>query len=226
MWPLIAGLRVLADTATVPVAVHLDHCVDAGVLRRAIASGVDGVMADGSRLDVEANARFVGAVARDAHVAGLDVEAELGRLAGSEDGWTVEAREARLTDPDSVAAFLDASGADLLAVSIGNVHGSTARPPRLDLDRLAAIRRVTQVPLVLHGGSGLDDAQLRAAIGMGISKVNVNTEIREAYRDGLLDSGPRMELVEVLATARQASKVATTQVIERLGCRGLLDRGP
>lgn len=223
LWPLVAGLRILADDSAVPVAVHLDHCADGAVIRRGIASGLDGVMADGSRLEFEANARFVRELAAEAHAAGLDVEAELGRLAGGEDGWTVEARVARLTSPDTVAGFVAATGADLLAVSIGNVHGSTPVPPTLDLERLRAIRDVTDVPLVLHGGSGVDDDQLQAAIALGICKVNVNTELRAAYRDALLGDGQPGELVDILARARQAVTVATAQIIERLGSHGLLD---
>ena len=226
LWPLIAGLRVLADDAAVPVAVHLDHCADSAVIRRAIASGLDGVMADGSRLDLEANARFVHELAVVAHAAGLDVEAELGRLAGGEDGWTVAARAVRLTSPDAVGGFLATSGADLLAVSIGNVHGSTTVPPALDLDRLRAIRDVTDVPLVLHGGSGLDDEQLQAAVALGICKINVNTELRGAYRDALAGDGRPDELVDMLARARQAVTVATMQIIKRVGSVGLLDRIP
>ena len=188
IWSLITGLRVLADAASVPVAVHLDHCSDLAVLRRAIGSGVDGPARTARGWIFAANARFVADVATEAHEAGVDVEAELGRLAGSEEGWTVDAREARLTRPDAVPAFLAASGAGILAVSIGNVHGATPAPPTLDLDRLRAIRQLTDAPLVLHGGSGLDDDQLHAAIELGICKINVNTELRVAYRDGLLEA--------------------------------------
>ena len=148
----------------------------------------------------------------------------MGRLSGSEDGWTIEAREARLTDPDAVPSFLAETRADLLAVSIGNVHGSTPVPPTLDLDRLAAIARATAVPLVLHGGSGLDDGQLAAAISIGISKVNVNTELRTAYRDALTTAPGRRELVDVLGDARVAVGSALRQVLDRLGSVGLLDR--
>ncbi len=225
LWPLVAGLRVLADAAAVPVAVHLDHCGDGAIVRHGVASGLDGVMVDGSRLELQENARFVQGLSAVAHAAGSEVEAELGRLAGGEDGWTVEARTARLTDPDVVADFLVTSGADLLAVSIGNVHGSTAAPPTLDLDRLRAIRDVTEVPLVLHGGSGLDDVQLQAAIALGICKVNVNTALRVAYREALMDER-REELVDTLAGARQAVAAATSQIIDRIGSRGLLDRAP
>lgn len=222
LWRFLAGLRLLADHASVPVALHLDHCADEALLRRALASHIDGVMVDGSTLDIDANARLV--VALSTSASGAAVEAELGRLSGGEDGWTVASREARLTDPDTVAAFIETSGADTLAVSIGNVHGATPLPPRLDLARLEAIASRTSVPLVLHGGSGLDDGQLRAAIASGISKVNVNTELRTAYRDGLMQPGPHAELAVILAAGRTAVRVATRETLDRLGAAGLLDR--
>ncbi len=223
MWPLIAGLRVLADAASVPVGVHLDHCPDAHAITRAIAAGVDGVMADGSHLDLDENARFVHVVADLAHRHGVDVEAELGRLSGTEDGLTVEAREARLTSPSEVPGFLAASGADLLAVSIGNVHGSTGMPPRLELDRLAAIAALADRPLVLHGASGLDETQLQAAIDRGIRKVNVNTELRAAYRSAIRTAVAH-ELVDVLAVGRAAARAATLEIIDRLRAAGVADR--
>jgi len=224
LWPLLAGLRVMADDALVPVAVHLDHCADGAVLRRAIASGVDGVMADGGTLNAGDNARLVADIATVARAAGIDVEAEMGRLAGTEDGWTVAEREARLTDPLEVAEFLGTSAATLLAVSIGNVHGATRTPPRLDLERLRSIAHRTAAPLVLHGGSGLDDTQLRAAIEAGICKVNVNTELRAAYRDSLVGNDHAQELAVTLGLARNAVRQATERMLGRLGCEGLLDR--
>ena len=181
-------------------------------------------MADGSTLPLADNAALVAGVAIVARQQGVAVEAEMGRLSGTEDGWTIQAREARLTDPGSVPSFLADTGADLLAVSIGNVHGSTPVPPMLDLDRLEAIARATAVPLVLHGGSGLDDGQLAAAIALGVSKVNVNTELRTAYRDALTSAPQARELVDILGDAHKAVGIALRQVLERLGSVGLLDR--
>ena len=107
-------------------------------------------------------------------------------------------------------------------MSIGNVHGSTAHAPTLDLDRLRAIRDVTEVPLVLHGGSGLDDVQLRAAIALGIRKVNVNTELRGRL-PGSADGRATEELVDTCGTRHGGrSPPPPSQVIERLGSRGLL----
>jgi tagatose 1,6-diphosphate aldolase GatY/KbaY len=133
-------------------------------------------MADGSRLPFDANA----ALARDARAlagAGAGIEAELGHIEGGEDvaaataaGW--------LTDPDEAARFVEETGIDCLAVSIGNVHGHYAAAPSLDWARLERIRELVDVPLSLHGASGLPDSDVRRAVAAGICKVNVNTELR------------------------------------------------
>ena len=135
-------------------------------------------MADGSKLPDDENASFVAAVRRRAGVAG--VEAELGHIEGGED--VAAATEAgALTDPDVATGFVAATGCDCLAVSIGNVHGRYAAPPQLDWERLAAIRDRVEIPLSLHGASGLPDDDVRRAIALGVCKVNVNTELRERY---------------------------------------------
>ncbi len=145
-------------------------------------------MADGSHLDYAANVDFTRAMAELAHARGAAVEAELGRLSGTEDGLTVEEYAAKLTDPQQAADFVERSAADMLAVCIGNVHGRYPGEPQLDFERLAAIRRAVAVPLVLHGASGLPPAQISQAIALGICKFNVNTEVREAYL-GALEAG-------------------------------------
>lgn len=178
--PLIALCREACWTAGVPMAVHLDHCASADIIDNALEAGISSVMADGSHLDLEANITFTGRIAESAHRRGCAVEAELGRLSGSEDGLTVEAYEACLTEPEQAAEFVGRTGVDALAVCIGNVHGRYRRPPELDFDRLKALRRRLSVPLVLHGTSGLPDTMIRQAIATGVCKFNVNTELREA----------------------------------------------
>lgn len=175
---LLPALLAVADVARVPVCVQLDHVADDALIDEALAGGIGAVMADGSKLPEEENASFVAAVRRRAGVAG--VEAELGHIEGGED--VAAATEAgALTDPEAAGAFVAATGCDCLAVSIGNVHGRYAAPPRLDWDRLAGIREHVDVPLSLHGASGLPDDDVRRAIALGVCKVNVNTELRERY---------------------------------------------
>jgi fructose/tagatose bisphosphate aldolase len=161
--------------------VQLDHTSDLGLIRMAFELGASAVMADGSRLDDEANCEFVASAVAIARAYDGLVEAELGGIHGDEDVAQAVAAGA-LTEPDQAADFLRRTGADCLAVSIGNVHGLYREPPRLDWDRLAGIRRVVgDRSLSLHGASGLDSATIRAAIEHGIAKINVNTELREAY---------------------------------------------
>jgi tagatose 1,6-diphosphate aldolase GatY/KbaY len=182
---LIALCLAAAREASVPVAVHLDHSSSPDAIRAALACGVSSIMADGSHLAYPANVAFTCEMAALAHARGATVEAELGRLSGTEDGLTVAEYQAKLTDPDQAADFVAQTGVDALAVCIGNVHGRYPGEPRLDFERLAAIRRAVAAPLVLHGASGLPESLIDRAITLGVRKFNVNTEVREAYLDAL-----------------------------------------
>jgi tagatose 1,6-diphosphate aldolase GatY/KbaY len=179
---LIRTLRSIADDAAVPVCVQLDHAKDEALVRRGIDAGVDAVLADGSHLPPAGNAEFVRRVRAFAEPAGVVVEAELGSVPGAEDRAAVQAADtAGQTDPATVRPFLDASGARLLACGVGNVHGRYRGEPDLDWPLLAAIRaQAGDVPLVLHGASGLPASDLRAVAAAGVGKVNVNTELRTA----------------------------------------------
>ncbi len=145
-------------------------------------------MVDGSHLPYPANVTFTAEMAALAHASEAAVEAELGRLSGTEDGLTVDEYEVLLTDPALAADFVARTGIDVLAVCIGNVHGRYRGESALDFDRLAAIKEAVDTPLVLHGASGLPDALIRRAIELGVCKVNVNTEVREACLDALEES--------------------------------------
>jgi tagatose 1,6-diphosphate aldolase GatY/KbaY len=204
----------------VPIAVHLDHSSAAEDIRAALEAGAGSIMADGSHLDYAANIAFTREMAGLAHARAAAVEAELGRLSGSEDGLTVEEYEARLTDPAQAAAFLAATGADMLAVCIGNVHGRYRGAPSLDFERLAAIRRAVAAPLVLHGASGLPADQIARAIGLGVRKLNVNTEVREAYLAALkagLDAPRPPDLIELLETAVAAMRAVISGKLRLFG---------
>lgn len=175
---LIAALRTLADGAAVPVCVQLDHASDPAVIADAVAAGADAVLADGSGLPFEDNIAFVRHV-RDLVGPEVVLEAELGGLAGDEDkAFAQEA--AGLTDPDEVRGFVERSGAQLLAVAIGNVHGRYKGEPQIRWDVLGRIAQETSVPLVLHGASGIPAADLARAASFRVGKVNVNTELRTA----------------------------------------------
>lgn len=174
---LIRALRGLADSAAVPVSIQLDHASDIEAILAGVAAGADAVLVDGSALAYDENIRLVRA-ARDAiGDPGIVLEAELGGLAGDEDR-AFAMKAAGLTDPDQVADFVARTGAQLLAVAIGNVHGRYAGEPRLRWDVLDDITSRTSVPVVLHGASGLAAQDLAQAPARGVGKVNFNTELR------------------------------------------------
>lgn len=177
---LLAALVAVAKTARVPCCVQLDHVGDLELMDLALGLGCNALMADGSRLPLEENRELVIRAVTLASKYEAHVEAELGHVAGGED-VAERAQSEQLTDPDEAGRFAADTGAACLAVSVGNVHGTYAQPPQLDWSRLAAVRGATQVPLSLHGASGIRDEDLRRAISLGVAKVNVNTELRDAY---------------------------------------------
>lgn len=178
---LIGALRGLADAASVPVAVQLDHATDLQVMADAAAAGADSVLADGSSLPYEDNIALVRAARA---LLGPDVvlEAELGGLAGDEDrAFSADqsgVAVAGLTDSALVEDFVARTGAELLAVAVGNVHGKYKGEPQLRWDVLQDIAVRTHLPLVLHGASGIPAEELVKAASMNVGKVNFNTELR------------------------------------------------
>lgn len=177
---LLAALVVAAERSEARACVQLDHCNDLATIRSALAAGVGAVMADGSKLPYEQNVGFVRDAVEVAHARGCDVEAELGMITGDEDVAHAVAAGA-LTDSEEAADFISRTGADCLAISIGNVHGIYRTAPRFDWPRLEGIRNRVTTPLSLHGASGVSDEMLRQAIRAGIAKINVNTALRTAY---------------------------------------------
>ncbi|MFD5320804.1 ketose-bisphosphate aldolase [Streptomyces sp. NPDC127098] len=219
-----ALIRLALDAAAAsdaPLGVHLDHSRDLDEITACLSAGYTSVMVDGSHLPFAENVALTREATRRAHDHGAWIEAELGAIAGDEDVSTdADARGAAMTDPRQAAEFTAATGVDALAVAVGNVHGFTRDPVRLDLDRLAAIHRAVPVPLVLHGASGLPEAELRGALARGVAKVNVNAELRRAYltavRDRLPDALPDSDAVAVWAAGRDAVRDAALRVIHQL----------
>jgi len=187
-----AGLEPLAHLATglargagVPVGVHLDHATELAEVEACLRLGYTSVMFDGSASPLERNVELTTRAATRAHGVGAWIEAELAGFAGDEDeSHSVTASS--FTDPNVAAQFVAATGVDALAVAVGNVHGIPDAPVALDLELLARIADAVPVPLVLHGASGLPDEQVQAAIALGVAKLNVNTELRRAFRDAIV----------------------------------------
>jgi tagatose 1,6-diphosphate aldolase GatY/KbaY len=205
--PLLAACLETARTSCVPMLVHLDHATEAGDIEWALFHGITSIMADGSSRSSEENLEFTRRMASLARQHGAAIEAELGRLSGTEDGLSVPEYEARLTDPYMAVNFVEQTRVDALAVCIGNVHGHYLGDPKLDFDRLRCIQELVTVPLVLHGASGLSDTLVHRAIDLGVRKFNVNTEVREAYLAALhasLQMERKPDLIEIMNDVVQA----------------------
>jgi ketose-bisphosphate aldolase len=210
--------RHLAERAAVPVAVHLDHGPDAALLREALAHGFTSLMFDGSTAPLERNLRETQAAAALALAAGVAIEAELGHVGGREPG--VVTSEAVLTEPEVAQRFVEETRVDSLAVSVGTAHG-LAGAVRLDLVR--ELRAATRdLPLVLHGGSGVSRRDLRDAVAAGIRKVNISSELHRAFAsalDGAAD-GTAGDPRPALRRAREAVADVASDRIDLLGARG------
>ncbi len=185
----VAMARAAAERASVPVALHLDHCTSFDGVMRALRAGYTSVMIDGSKLPFEENAELTRRVVDAAHPMGVTVEAELGTVGGKEDNVSAGII---YTDPDEAKSFVERTGVDILAIAIGTAHGFYKGEPKLDFDRIAVIKDLIDTPLVLHGGSGVPTESVKRAISLGMSKVNFATELRAAMtaavRDALTDA--------------------------------------
>ena len=209
--------RALASRFNVPAALHLDHGSALDDIRACLLAGYTSVMLDYSARPYDENVAGLGQVVALAHPGGVTVEGELGHVGRVDTATTEGTCQSSLTEPAEAARFAAQTGVDALAVSIGNAHGQYTRLPKLDFERLAAIHRAVQVPLVLHGGSGTPAEDLRRAISLGIAKVNVATELVSAIRDSLREqwqSGRNLWLPLALAEATAALR----PVLERWIC--------
>jgi len=166
-----------ASKSKLPVALHLDHGAGEMEVLRAIRLGYTSVMIDGSELGFEANIEKTATITRLAAHVGVSVEAELGHVGRADQ----EMDRSAFTDPDEAAEFVSRTKVDALAVMVGSAHGTYKVEPKLDIARIAAIKAKTGVPLVLHGGSGIPDVEIRAAVAAGIRKINVATDVCQAF---------------------------------------------
>ncbi|KAF9592454.1 hypothetical protein IFM89_014944 [Coptis chinensis] len=220
--PLVACCISAAEQANVPITVHFDHGNSKQELMEALEMGFDSVMVDGSHLPFKENIAYTKYVSHVAHSKMMLVEAELGRLSGTEDDLTVQEYEARLTDVTQAREFINETGIDALAVCIGNVHGTyPASGPNLRLDLLKDLRDMSSengVILVLHGASGLPKEIIQECIQLGIRKFNVNTEVRKAYMESL--GKPKKDLVHVMSAAKEAMKAVVAEKMHLFGSAG------
>lgn len=180
-WLVVSAMvkaYIKSKNITIPVALHVDHGSSFEVVKAAIDAGFSSVMIDASHFPFEENIEITKKVVEYAHAKGVSVEAELGRVGGQEDHVVAETMYA---DPEECRVLVEKTGIDCLAPALGSVHGPYHGEPKLGFDEMAYINNLLKMPLVLHGGSGIPDDQLRKAIDRGTAKINVNTESQQAW---------------------------------------------
>lgn len=242
---LASMVKVAAESSPIPIALHLDHGEDVETVFKCLEAGFTSVMIDGSHLPFEENLALTKRVVELAHPKGVSVEGEIGRLAGVEK--TVEEREAVLTDPEEAAEFVRRTGVDALAVSIGTSHGAYKfkGEPQLDFERLRLISEKVEAPLVLHGASsvpqwiiekankygaelagakGIPEEHIKRAIALGITKINIDTDLRLAFtatlRQVLATSPKEFDPRKILGPAKEAMKEVVKGKMRLFGSSG------
>jgi fructose-bisphosphate aldolase, class II len=224
--PLGLAALAIARAAAVPVAVHLDHASDEGLVREAAGIGIGSAMFDASTLPYADNVRATRAVAAWCHERGIWLESEIGEI-GGKDG--VHAAGAR-TRPDEAAAYAAATGVNALAVAVGSSHAMLTRDAKLDLELIGAIRRAVGVPLVLHGSSGVADDLLAAAVRAGMTKINIATQLNKAFtaaiRDCLAADSALVDPRRYAAAGRDAVSAEVARLLTVLRAAGQADASP
>ena len=178
-----ANIKALAEASKIPIALHLDHGNSFDLAMQALRVGYTSIMIDGSHLPFEENVAVTRGVVNACKPSGISVEAELGKVGGKEDD--LDCNDPGYTEPEDAVRFVNETGVNSLAISIGTAHGLYNGEPKLDMDRLSTINNLVTIPLVLHGASGLPDSAVKECIARGISKVNFATELRIAYSNGV-----------------------------------------
>lgn len=208
-----------AKEATVPIAVHLDHGESVETVKMAINHGFSSVMIDGSGLSLDDNIALTREVVSLAHAAGVSVEGEIGHVGGGEGSFDgTEVDESLYTNPEDAERFVRESGVDSVAVAFGTVHGLYKGAPKLDLERLREISKRVSVPLVMHGGSGLSEAQFRDSIAAGISKINLFTEMSMTAAGQAIDYGleknRKVHFAELLIVGQKSVEAMTKHYVQ------------
>jgi fructose-bisphosphate aldolase class II len=223
---MITGIIERSHRSSVPIAIHWDHGATYEQILEAIRFGFTSVMIDGSLKPFEENVAISRKVTESAHALGLSVEAELGTIGANDSYAEAGSAEIIYTDPDDAVTFVEQTGVDSLAVAIGTFHGlyPAHLKPELKLDLLKEIKSRVSIPLVLHGGSGNPDDEIREAARIGINKINISTDIKIAYHDKMrevLGNDPKMREPNAIQPACvEAMKVVAAQKIELFGADG------
>ncbi len=217
-----AFIKDAAARSPVPISLMLDHGSSPERCKQALALGFTDVMYDGSKLSLGENIAATKLVVAAARIAGAGVEAELGHVGEGSDYDTFGAAREGFTDPSVVSGFVGETGCDLLAVAIGTAHGRYKGTPHIDLELLSRIRSQTGVPLALHGGTGLSERQYRDAIGAGIAKINIATDLLGAATESMVAAAQRPEAsyLGIIAAAKEAHRERCSYYFDLFGASG------
>lgn len=204
----VALAKAAAKKSGLPIALHLDHGSSYEVAMQCIRAGFTSVMFDGSHYPFEENVRLTREVVKAAHAMGVSVEGELGTIGGVEDDISVDDADAHLAKPEEAIRFYEETGVDCVAIAVGTAHGMYKAEPKIRFDIIEQVSKAIPVPVVLHGGSGVPDEDIRKAILAGVGKINVNTENQvactAAIREVLNKDSKVYDPRKYLAPARQA----------------------
>lgn len=214
-------VKTTAQQIDVPIALHLDHGTDFNEIMSCIRNGFTSVMIDASKHELEENIRLTKEIVKIAHAVGVSVEAELGKIGGTEDQIVVSEAEATYTDPEEARIFVEETGVDSLAIAVGTAHGVYKGEPKVDIDRIKEIDRVVSVPLVLHGSSGVPYDTLEKAVGAGIRKINIDTDIRASFAGSVkafvAENPDEIDPRKILKPARAAMAETVKEKIKVFG---------
>ncbi len=225
---IVAIVKVMAEKAKIPVALHLDHGTDYYQNIKCLRAGFTSLMYDGSKLPFDENVEMTKKVVEMAHVCDIPVEAELGQIGkmgeSDEPGVALEKVKESMAVPEEAAKFVELTGIDSLAAAVGTIHGCRTPFAKLDIPRIEKIRELTGVPLVLHGASGANDEEVRKGINAGICKINIDTRIRmkftEKIREIIKKNPQEIDPRKILGPAKDAAKEIIRDRMRVFGCSG------
>lgn len=223
----VSMVKIMAEAVSVPVVLHLDHGTSFEQNVRCLRAGFTSLMYDGSLEPFEKNVGITSKLVEIAHTVGIPVEAELGRVAGTEDKFTPEQIEALKTDPLQAKEFVERTKCDSLAVAVGSIHRMRTREAELDIPRLKRIRELIDIPLVLHGSSGVALDSIKEGIAAGLCKVNVATQVSMAFlrgiRKGLEKMPEEFDFRKILIMGKNEVKEVVREYMRVFGCCGKAD---
>lgn len=223
---IAAMAKVAAQKTLVPVAIHLDHGTDFKQIMLCLRNGFTSVMIDASHYELEENIRRTKQIVEMGHAVGVTVEAELGKIGGVEDDIAVDERDATYTDPQEAERFVKETGVDYLAIAVGTAHGPYKGEPKLDFDRIKVIKERLNMPLVLHGSSGVPEESIKKAVSLGINKINIDTDIRiafhQAVKEFVKENPDVYDPRKILGPAKKAMKEVIADKMRMFGSDGKL----